>query len=328
MIYPFIEAWITGDKREHHVLDRPRNAPTRTAIGAAGVTFYAALWAAASSDIIATHFHVTMEGVIHALQASRSSDRSSPTSSPSASAWPCRRRTARSCCTATSPDASSGSPAASTSRCTSRVDEYERWKLVDYNDYKPLMIRPNAKGRITVGQHDACRPLPLVLRGPHLAGQPRRSSSSRTAITTRHVQLQIGHRCPSRLCRSGCGARTVFCPSCPAARWCWPARHGHAFDVNKRGFRSVLKGSRGLIGDSAGMLEARDRSWPPAGSSPLRSALAHAGERRGPDPRARHRLRHRLLPARRAGPQPRRSRPRRGPLPRRRGPNRARHGRR
>jgi len=42
-IYPFIENWVTGDKREHHVLDRPRNAPTRTAIGAAGVTFYAVL---------------------------------------------------------------------------------------------------------------------------------------------------------------------------------------------------------------------------------------------------------------------------------------------
>ena len=68
--YPFIEAWITGDKREHHIADRPRNAPTRTAIGAAGVTFYAGLWAAASSDLIATHFSLTMEGVIHALQAS------------------------------------------------------------------------------------------------------------------------------------------------------------------------------------------------------------------------------------------------------------------
>ena len=55
-IYPFIEAWITGDKREHHIAQRPRNAATRTAIGAAGVTFYAVLWAAASSDIIATHF--------------------------------------------------------------------------------------------------------------------------------------------------------------------------------------------------------------------------------------------------------------------------------
>ena len=32
------------------------------------------------------------------------------------------------------------------------VDEYERWKLVSYSDYKPLMIRPNDQGRITAGQ--------------------------------------------------------------------------------------------------------------------------------------------------------------------------------
>jgi ubiquinol-cytochrome c reductase cytochrome b subunit len=66
--YPFFEAWVTGDKREHHIAERPRNAPTRTAIGAAGVTFYAVLWAAASSDLIATHFWTTIEGVILTLQ--------------------------------------------------------------------------------------------------------------------------------------------------------------------------------------------------------------------------------------------------------------------
>ena len=69
MFYPFIEAWITGDKREHHITERPRNAPTRTAIGAAGVTFYAVLWAAAGSDLLATHFHLTIEAVTHSLQA-------------------------------------------------------------------------------------------------------------------------------------------------------------------------------------------------------------------------------------------------------------------
>src|SRR5690625_7698057 len=36
-IYPFFEAWLLKDKREHHILDRPRNNPTRTAIGVAGI---------------------------------------------------------------------------------------------------------------------------------------------------------------------------------------------------------------------------------------------------------------------------------------------------
>jgi ubiquinol-cytochrome c reductase cytochrome b subunit len=38
--WPFLEAWASGDKREHHLLQRPRNAPTRTAFLAASITFY------------------------------------------------------------------------------------------------------------------------------------------------------------------------------------------------------------------------------------------------------------------------------------------------
>src|SRR5690606_23830413 len=28
------------------------------------------------------------------------------------------------------------------------VDVYDRWKLIDYETYQPLVVRPNAKGRI------------------------------------------------------------------------------------------------------------------------------------------------------------------------------------
>ncbi|KNC17813.1 ubiquinol-cytochrome c reductase cytochrome b subunit [Arthrobacter sp. RIT-PI-e] len=66
--WPWIEAWITKDKREHHLLDRPRNAPTRTAIGVAGVVFYCIQWAAASSDLIATHFLVSLNDVLYVLR--------------------------------------------------------------------------------------------------------------------------------------------------------------------------------------------------------------------------------------------------------------------
>ncbi len=67
--YPFLEEWVTGDRREHHLLDRPRNAPGRTAIGVAAMTFYGTLWGAASSDLIATHFMVGLEQTIHFFQA-------------------------------------------------------------------------------------------------------------------------------------------------------------------------------------------------------------------------------------------------------------------
>ena len=44
-LYPFIEQWVTGDKRDHNVLDRPRNVPTRTALGMTAITFYGILLA-------------------------------------------------------------------------------------------------------------------------------------------------------------------------------------------------------------------------------------------------------------------------------------------
>lgn len=67
-VYPYLEGWIVDDRKNHNILDRPRNAATRTAIGVAGMIFYGVLWAAASSDLVATQFHVTIEGVITTLQ--------------------------------------------------------------------------------------------------------------------------------------------------------------------------------------------------------------------------------------------------------------------
>jgi quinol---cytochrome-c reductase cytochrome b subunit len=38
--YPFIEQKVTGDKAHHNLLQRPRDAPVRTAIGAMAIAFY------------------------------------------------------------------------------------------------------------------------------------------------------------------------------------------------------------------------------------------------------------------------------------------------
>ena len=59
-LFPFIEQWVTGDRRSHHLNDRPRNAPVRTAIGMTGVTFYGVLWLAGGNDVIANTFHVSL----------------------------------------------------------------------------------------------------------------------------------------------------------------------------------------------------------------------------------------------------------------------------
>ncbi|WP_394277878.1 cytochrome bc complex cytochrome b subunit [Luteococcus sp.] len=62
-VWPFIERWITGDQAEHHLLDRPRNAPTRTALGVAGMTWYAMFWLGGANDIIATNFQLSLNAI-------------------------------------------------------------------------------------------------------------------------------------------------------------------------------------------------------------------------------------------------------------------------
>jgi ubiquinol-cytochrome c reductase cytochrome b subunit len=59
-VWPWVEQWITGDKREHHVADRPRNAPTRSALGMAGVTFYGILWLEGANDVVANWLNISL----------------------------------------------------------------------------------------------------------------------------------------------------------------------------------------------------------------------------------------------------------------------------
>ena len=66
--YPFLEKWVTGDNREHHLLDRPRNAPVRTGLGVMAVTFYLCLFIAAGNDIIAIKMHLSINDITRTLQ--------------------------------------------------------------------------------------------------------------------------------------------------------------------------------------------------------------------------------------------------------------------
>jgi ubiquinol-cytochrome c reductase cytochrome b subunit len=63
-LYPFIESWITGDKKEHHLLDRPRNVPNRTALGVMALTFTLIALINGGNDIIATHFSLTINQIM------------------------------------------------------------------------------------------------------------------------------------------------------------------------------------------------------------------------------------------------------------------------
>ncbi|WP_101650335.1 cytochrome b [Brevibacterium ihuae] len=68
-VWPFVEAWLTKDYREHHILDRPRNNPTRTALGVAAVVWYCVMWAAASGDLMAVFFHMSLNDMIYIFRA-------------------------------------------------------------------------------------------------------------------------------------------------------------------------------------------------------------------------------------------------------------------
>ncbi|MES4903505.1 MULTISPECIES: ubiquinol-cytochrome c reductase cytochrome b subunit [unclassified Streptomyces] len=66
--YPFFERWVSGATGEHHLCDRPRNQPTRTALGVAGVCFYAVLLLAGGQDVLAYVLKVPVEALTYTFR--------------------------------------------------------------------------------------------------------------------------------------------------------------------------------------------------------------------------------------------------------------------
>ncbi len=66
--WPFLERWLTGDREERHVLDRPRHRPVRTACGVATLTFYGVLLLAGGQDIVAQRLGVSVISVLRTFQ--------------------------------------------------------------------------------------------------------------------------------------------------------------------------------------------------------------------------------------------------------------------
>ncbi|MET9214963.1 MULTISPECIES: cytochrome bc1 complex cytochrome b subunit [unclassified Nocardia] len=59
--YPWIEKRLTGDTTAHHnLLQRPRDVPVRTAIGAMAIAFYVVLTLSCVNDIIALKFDISL----------------------------------------------------------------------------------------------------------------------------------------------------------------------------------------------------------------------------------------------------------------------------
>jgi ubiquinol-cytochrome c reductase cytochrome b subunit len=68
LLWPFLEAWRTKDHAEHHVLDRPRDRPMRTALGVATLAFYTVLGLGGATDALAQLFDLSINTLIWALR--------------------------------------------------------------------------------------------------------------------------------------------------------------------------------------------------------------------------------------------------------------------
>jgi ubiquinol-cytochrome c reductase cytochrome b subunit len=62
--WPFLEARVTGDYAEHHLLDRPRQRPVRTALGTATLSFYVICFVGAAADVLASTFGLSVNAVL------------------------------------------------------------------------------------------------------------------------------------------------------------------------------------------------------------------------------------------------------------------------
>ena len=59
-LYPFIESKLTGDRAYHNLLQRPRDVPVRTGLGAMGLTFYIWLWLLGGNDVWSKVFDISL----------------------------------------------------------------------------------------------------------------------------------------------------------------------------------------------------------------------------------------------------------------------------
>jgi ubiquinol-cytochrome c reductase cytochrome b subunit len=63
IFYPFIEARLTKDKKSHNLLQRPRDVPNRTALGAMALSFWVVLTLSGANDVIAQKFDISLNAM-------------------------------------------------------------------------------------------------------------------------------------------------------------------------------------------------------------------------------------------------------------------------
>jgi ubiquinol-cytochrome c reductase cytochrome b subunit len=67
-LWPWVERRFSRDRAEHHLLDRPRDAPLRTAIGVAGLWVFFVMFLEGGNDILGVLLDVSVESITRILQ--------------------------------------------------------------------------------------------------------------------------------------------------------------------------------------------------------------------------------------------------------------------
>lgn len=197
-VWPWIENWITKDKKEHHLLDRPRNAPTRTAFGVAVMTNYMIMWGMGSNDLIATHFGLSLNDITY---WSRVLFFVGPVVAYILTKRIClslQRKDREIVLHGNEAGVIQVSADGEFTEKHKRLSDYELWTLVSYDSPEPTPAQPNSKGKITLLEKFRAR-LNRAFYEDRVA--PVSREEYREALEHDHA-----HQQPSELPSSGVGA--------------------------------------------------------------------------------------------------------------------------
>ncbi len=67
-LWPFLESWVTGDRAEHNLLDRPYEHPIRTALGVAGLLIFVVYTIGGGNDVLSLVLGVPVEVMTNILR--------------------------------------------------------------------------------------------------------------------------------------------------------------------------------------------------------------------------------------------------------------------
>ncbi|HEV7686964.1 MAG TPA: ubiquinol-cytochrome c reductase cytochrome b subunit, partial [Acidimicrobiia bacterium] len=66
--WPALEAFVTRDHAEHHLCERPRQRPLRTAMGVATLSFYTVCLLGGAADVIAATLGLSVNAVLESFR--------------------------------------------------------------------------------------------------------------------------------------------------------------------------------------------------------------------------------------------------------------------